>query len=165
MAMQEPACIRHWRDIQTQDDRHYPHSTELLALDADFSRALGMTHIGVRHQVLPPGRRTSLPHAESEEEEFVYVIDGTPDLWLDGNLHRLAPGHGVGFPAGTGVAHSFLNNTNEPVMLLIVGDFPKPENLVLDPVNPEMQALRTDWWDNAPRPALGPHDGIPYAQR
>ena len=25
----------------------------------------------------------------------------------------------------------------------------------------QMQALRTDWWHDAPRRPLGPHDGVP----
>jgi uncharacterized cupin superfamily protein len=156
-----PECVRNWSEIQGPDDQHYPHSSELLALDAHFSRALGLTRLGIRHQVLPPGRRTSLPHAESDEEEFVYVLEGAPDLWLNGTLHRLAPGDGVGFPAGTGIAHSILNNTPDTVVLLIVGEPGKPHNRVIYPVNPEMQSLRNDWWSDAPSHTLGPHNGIP----
>ncbi len=159
--MDRPACIAHWRDIQTPDDRHYENSDELLALDSPFSTAFGLTRLGIRHQVLPPGRRTSYPHAESDEEEFVYVIEGTPDVWLDGTLHRLAPGDGVGFPAGTGLAHSFLNNTKESIMLLVVGEAFKPHNRVLYPVNRYVQASRSDSWDDAPARPLGPHDGRP----
>jgi len=96
--MERPDCVRHWREIQHPDDRHYAHNTELLALDANFSQALGLTRLGIRHQILPPGRRTSIPHAESDEEEFVYVVEGTPDVWLDGHLHRLVPGDGSVFP-------------------------------------------------------------------
>jgi len=161
--MEQPDCVRHWRDIQGPDDRHYAHKTELLALDANFSQALGLTRLGIRHQVLPPGRRTSIPHAESDEEEFVYVVDGTPDLWLDGHLHRLAPGNGVGFPPGTAIAHSFLNNSPTNVTLLIVGEPGKPENRVIYPANPEMKPLRPDWWHDAPTRPLGPHDGKPEA--
>jgi uncharacterized cupin superfamily protein len=159
--MEQPDCVRNWRDIQGLDDRHYPHNAELLALDAHFSRTLGLTRLGIRHQMLPPGRRTSIPHAESNEEEFVYVLQGTPDLWLDGHLHRLQPGDGVGFPAGTGIAHSILNNTALDVMLLIVGEPGKPENRVIYPANPEMRQHRSDWWEDAPPRALGPHDGVP----
>ena len=161
--MERPDCVRHWREIQHPDDRHYAHNTELLAVDANFSQALGLTRLGIRHQILPPGRRTSIPHAESDEEEFVYVVEGTPDVWLDGHLHRLAPGDGVGFPAGTGIAHSFLNNSPTNVTLLIVGEPGKPENRVIYPANPEMKPLRPDWWHNAPTSPLGPHDGIPDA--
>ena len=159
--MTRPDCIRHWRDIQEPDSAHYAHSTELLSIDAPFSKALGLTRIGIHHQVLPPGRRTSLPHAESAEEEFIYVLEGTPDLWLNGTLHRLAPGDGVGFPPGTGIAHSFLNNTADPVTLLVVGDVPLAHNKVVYPVDLDMKARRQDWWDDAPPQPMGPHNGLP----
>jgi uncharacterized cupin superfamily protein len=159
--MEKPECVRNWREIQGPDDRHYAESTELLALDANFSAALGLRRIGIRHQVLPPGRRTSYPHAESDEEEFVYVVEGTPSLWLNGVLHELAPGDGVGFPAGTGIAHSFLNNTAAPVVLLVVGEPGKAHNKVFYPVNPEQKQIRSDWWDDPPAHAMGPHDGMP----
>ena len=86
------------------DGEHYPNSSELLALDAPFSKAFGLTRLGIHHQILPPGRRTSYPHAESDEEEFVYVIEGTPDVWLTARLHRLAPGDGWVFPQAPGSA-------------------------------------------------------------
>ena len=159
--MPHPPCIQNWRDLLAPDTRTYAHSTELLAQDANFSPSLGLQKLGVRHQILPPGRRTSLPHAESHEEEFVYVIDGTPDLWLNGALHRLRPGDGVGFPAGTGIAHTILNNSDAPVTLLVIGERDKADNRVIYPVNPEMQALRTDWWTDAPQHTLGPHSGVP----
>ncbi len=57
---------------------------------------------------LPPGARTSLPHAESLEEEFVYVISGTPHVWIDGFIYELAAGCAVGFPAGTGISHCLI---------------------------------------------------------
>lgn len=71
---------------------------------------------------LPPGRRTSYPHAESDEEEFIYVLEGYPEVWINGYLWKLEPGDSVGFPAGTGVCHTFLNNTEQEVRLLVVGE-------------------------------------------
>jgi uncharacterized cupin superfamily protein len=73
---------------------------ELLSVRAPFARRFALSRLGINHERLAPGRRTSYPHAESSEDEFVYVIDGTPDVWLDGNLYRLQPGDAVGFPAG-----------------------------------------------------------------
>jgi uncharacterized cupin superfamily protein len=160
-AKPRPAFIRHYEEIQSADDSHYPESDELLSIGSPYSKALRLTRISIHHEFLPPGRRTSFPHAESAEEEFVYVIEGAPDVWIDGDLFRLAPGDGVAFPAGTGIAHSFLNNTAQPVRLLIVGETAKAENRVLYPVNPEQRPHRTDWWDDAPVRPLGPHDGKP----
>jgi hypothetical protein len=87
----------------------------------------------------------------------VFVIEGRPDLWMDGGLHPLRPGDGVAFPAGTGIAHCLINNTSGDVRLLIVG-----ENIAGDrvayPINPEERRPSDDWAD-APRRPLGPHDG------
>ena len=128
-----------------------------FGIGAPFGRAFGLTRIGIHHELLPPGTRTSLPHAESAEEEFAYVLEGTPDVWIDGELFRLAPGDGVGFPAGTGIAHSFLNNTDDPVRLIVVGETPKAKNRIIYPVNLERRPQRKDWWDDAPKRPLSRH--------
>lgn len=160
-ATEGPDCIVHWEDIEKPDNQHYSGDDELLSVGAAFGEHFGLGQLGIHHERLPPGRRTSFPHAESAEEEFVYVISGTPDVWLDGRLHRLRPGVGVGFPAGTGVCHSFLNNTDEEVCLLVVGEKPKPENRIYYPRNPERKPLRDDWWEDVPRRPIGDHDGLP----
>jgi uncharacterized cupin superfamily protein len=154
-----PSSIAHWTRIEGADDSHYDGDDELMSIGAPFGRRLGLTRLGIHHERLLPGRRTSYPHAESAEEEFVYVIAGTPDVWLDGELHRLRPGDAVGFPAGTGICHSFLNNTAGEVRLLVVGEARKAENRVFYPRNPE-QAARKDWWSDPPARAMGDHDGL-----
>jgi uncharacterized cupin superfamily protein len=160
-----PSCIRHWTEIEGPDDGHYEGDDELMSIGAPFARHFGLTRLGIHHERLPPGRRTSFPHAESTEEEFVYVIEGNPDVWLDGELHRLNPGDGVGFPAGTGLAHTFINNSSADVRLLVVGETAKPENRIFYPKNPERQAMRSDWWDDVPGRTMGNHDGLPDRMR
>ena len=163
-ASQRPSSIVHWTEIEQADDSHYDGDDELMSIGARFGRHFELTRLGIHHERLLPGRRTSYPHAESAEEEFVYVIAGTPDVWLDGELHRLRPGDGVGFPAGTGICHSFLNNSAREVRLLVVGEAHKPENRVFYPRNPE-QATRKDWWSDPPPRAMGSHDGLTHAVR
>jgi uncharacterized cupin superfamily protein len=158
---ERPSFIAHWSEIEQPDDRHYEKDDELMSIGCPFGKFFALTKLGIHHERLPPGRRTSFPHAESAEEEFVYVIDGEPDVWLDGRLHRLKPGDGVGFPAGTGIAHTFLNNTPSEVRLLVVGERSKPENRIVYPLNLDRKALRKDWWDDHPKHSLGPHDGLP----
>ena len=156
-----PDYIAHWTELESPDDNHYPDDEELMSIGAPLGRRLGLSRIGIHHERLPPGRRTSFPHAESAEEEFVYVLEGTPDVWLDGVLHRLKPGEAVGLPAGTGLAHTVLNNTDEEVRLLVVGEVSKRENRVIYPLHPERRGMREDWWDDAPQHPLGGHDGMP----
>jgi uncharacterized cupin superfamily protein len=155
-----PSSIAHWRAIETPDESHYDGDDEPMGFGAALGRHLGLTRIGVHHERLPPGRRTSYPHAESAEEEFVYVIEGTPDVWLDGALHRLAPGDSVGFPAGTGICHTFINNSDSEVCLLVIGETPKPENRIFYPRNLDRQVMREDWWVDAPGHPRGDHDGL-----
>ena len=94
------------------------------------------------------------------------MIEGTPDLWLDGNLSRLKPGDGVGFPAGTGIAHTFINNTGSDVRLLVVGEASRQRSRIDYPLHPRRNAeIGTRHWADAPKPALGPHDGLPDKAR
>lgn len=161
--MNRPDFIKHWQELETADDATYPGDTELMSIGAPLGRKLGLTRIGIHHERLPPGRRTSYPHAESAEEEFVFVLEGTPDVWIDGHLHRLAPGDSVGFPAGTGICHTFLNNSTQEVRLLVIGETSKTENRISYPKNRDHEATRKDAWNDWPARPLGPHDGKPQA--
>jgi uncharacterized cupin superfamily protein len=160
---ERPDFIRHYSEIQRPDEERYQGSDELLSIRSPFARTFGLTRLGIHHEILPPGRRTSYPHAESHEEEFVYVIEGYPDVWIDGELYPLRPGDGVGFPAGTGIAHAFLNNSDRDVRLLVVGEAGKPENMCHYPLNSGRKAYGTPNWPDVPKRALGPHDGKPRA--
>lgn len=160
-----PTEIAHWTEVERPDGETFSGTTELRGIGAPLATHFGLQRLGIHHVRLPPGRRTSFPHAESLEEEFVHVLEGEPDVWLDGELHRLRPGDSVGFPAGTGLAHSFLNNSDTEVRLLVVGEANKAENRIVYPRNLERKAMRDDWWDDAPQRALGDHDGLPDRQR
>ncbi len=90
------------------------------------------------------------------------MLEGTPDAWIDGALYPLAPGDSVAFPAGTGIAHSFLNNSDADVRILIVGEHQVAGNQLYYPLNPERMDVfrrRNRAWDDAPKHELGPHDG------
>ena len=164
MTGKHPAIV-HFSDIENPVPWQYPQHDEPMGHGAAFGHHFRLQRLGIHHQRLLPGRRSSFPHAESAEDEFVYVIAGTPDVWLDGVLHRLGPGDGVGFPAGTGLCHSFINNTDGEVQLLVVGDRDNPDNRILYPANPDRQALRADWWHDAPARDRGPHDGLSEQRR
>ncbi len=151
-----------------EDNASYPGSYELLSQGSPVGRKLGLKKIGIHIETLHPGRRTSWPHAESAEEEFGYVISGHPQVWIDGHLYDLTPGDFVAFPAGTGIAHTFINNTNEVALLLVGGEATKRENKIFYPLHPERNQAMKDkeaFWDGHPVRELGPHDGLPDQQR
>lgn len=166
-ASARPACIRHYTTLPEDAVRNYPGSSELLSVSTMLGRPLGLKRLGVRHELVPPGHRTSWPHAHATEEELLYVLEGTPHVWLDGVLHPLAPGDVVAFPAGTGQAHTVLNNSDQPVRLLVVGEQRRADDRVAYPLHPAREASLPNErrWTDAPRHPLGPHDGLPDAQR
>lgn len=154
-----PDFIDHWQPLEDPQPHVYRGDDEPMGLDASVGEKLGLTRLGIHHVRLPPGRRTSYPHAESAEEEYAFVVEGRPDVWIDGVLHALAPGDSVAFPAGTGICHTFLNNTDQQVRLLVVGEKPKAENRIRYPLNEDHERTRPDAWTDWPARPLGPHDG------
>lgn len=164
-AKTRPTCIVDWRKIKN-DGTTYPGDKEVMAIWSHLSVALGLTRIGVGHDLLPPGRRTSWPHAEMDEEEFVYVVEGEPDVWIDGCLYRLRPGDGVGFPDRTGIAHCLINNTDKPVRLITVGEASRRRSKCVYPLHPKRnKEIGEGLWKNAPKQKLGPHDGMSDQRR
>ncbi len=141
----------------------YPQSSEAMGPVRRLGKEAGLTRIGVNLQRLPPGTRSSWPHAEENEEEFVYVLEGEVDAWIDGHLHRMVAGELAAFPAGTGISHCFINNTAQQVLLLVGGEAPKPDSRIFYPINPSRQQDMPPqyWWSDVPRHDLGPHDGLP----
>jgi uncharacterized cupin superfamily protein len=166
--MSKPEFIKNYKELMSEDNAHYPDSDELLSQGSPVGKALGLKKIGVHIETLAPGRRTSWPHAESDEEEFAYVIEGTPQAWVDGHVYDLQPGDFVAFPSGTGIAHTFINNSDQNVILLVGGEATKKENKIFYPLHPKRneQIKEKGWyWEGHPQHELGPHDGLPDLQR
>ncbi len=143
----------------------YPQSREQMGPMRRLGKEAGLQRIGINIQRLPPGCRSSWPHAEENEEEFVYVIDGEVDAWIDGHVHRMGAGDLAAFPAGTGITHCFINNTDRDVVLLVGGEAAKPGSRIFYPLHPSRRSDMdaSNWWDDVPRHELGPHDGLPNA--
>jgi uncharacterized cupin superfamily protein len=82
----------------------------------------GLRNFGVNLTQLAPGAVSSLRHAHSVQDEFIYILAGHPTLHTDEGRTVLSPGMCAGFRAGTGNAHRLVNETLEPVMYLEIGD-------------------------------------------
>ena len=151
--------------VAVPEKRHrYPNSEEEMAPARHLGRAAGLLRLGILLVRVPPGTRTSYPHAESAEEEFVYVIEGEIDAWIDGELHRLKAGDFAAFPSGTGICHTFINDGDRDALLLSGGEADKSHDRVFYPLH---AGRRSDmpwsrWWDDVPMRPQGPHDGKPH---
>jgi uncharacterized cupin superfamily protein len=82
----------------------------------------GLTNFGVNLTRLVPGAVSSLRHAHSRQDEFLYIVQGEPTLVTNAGETQLQPGMCAGFKAGTGDAHQLVNRTTTEVVYLEVGD-------------------------------------------
>lgn len=82
----------------------------------------GLTNFGVNLTCLAPSAISSLRHAHSKQDEFIYILRGRPTLHTDEGRTALAPGMCAGFKAGTGNGHHLINETAEDVVYLEIGD-------------------------------------------
>lgn len=81
-----------------------------------------LKNFGVNRTVLAPGAVSALRHAHSRQDEFIFILQGSPTLLSDRGETALEPGMCAGFPHGTGNAHALVNRSTEPVTYLEVGD-------------------------------------------
>jgi uncharacterized cupin superfamily protein len=146
---------------------HYPNTDENTGYQRSIGKTAGLLKIGVNLMRLPPGQRSSWPHAEEKEEEFVYVLEGEVDAWIDGELHAMRVGDLAAFPAGTGICHCFINNSERDALLLVGGEASRADNRIYYPLHPQRRndMPSSEWWDDVPSHPLGPHDGMPNALR
>ncbi|SRR5690606_22905612 len=93
------------------------------------------------HATFPSGTFVP-PHIHHTQDEFIYVFEGTFDLFLDGAETKAGPGDLVCMPQG--IAHGIFNKTDQPVKCLFwvsptamlwdlfhkINNVPSPEEVV-----------------------------------
>jgi len=162
----KPVFVCHWRDLLEAKPSMYKGSDEPQGINAKFGRRADFSRIGVHVELLKPGRRTSWPHAERDEEEFVFVAEGTVDCWLDGHIHPMFEGDFVGWREADGITHVIINNADKDAVLVVGGEASRARSRVWYPYHPHRQKeIGENYWKNHPVPKLGPHDGLPDALR
>ncbi len=82
----------------------------------------GLQNFGVNLTTLAPLAVSSIAHHHSQQDEFIYIIEGEATLMLDGKPHIMRAGDCIGLPAGTGVAHQLVNRSDMPMVYLEIGD-------------------------------------------
>jgi uncharacterized cupin superfamily protein len=83
--------------------------------------AAGLTQFGVNICRLPPGAWSSQRHWHTDEDEFIYVLEGEATLVTDSGEEILRAGDCAGFRAGDPDGHHFQNRSDADVVLLEVG--------------------------------------------
>lgn len=116
----------------------------------------GLQNFGVNLTRLAPGAVSSLRHAHSRQDEFIYIVVGCPTLVTDEGASLLEPGMCAGFAAGASNPHHLVNRSDEDVVYLEVGD--RSLNDVVTYPDDNIQALR----DEAGQLTFARKNGEPY---
>jgi uncharacterized cupin superfamily protein len=95
---------------------------------------------------IAPGGMSALRHAHTKEDEFVFVVEGRPTLVTDEGRTQLAPGMCAGFPAGTGNGHHLVNETDEDVVYLEVGDRTPGDTATYPDVDLKCELMENGHW-------------------
>lgn len=161
MGKDRPDFIRHYSELPSTISQ-YPEDDEGFGISTLLSRTLGLTRLGIYHECLRPGERSSWPHAEEREEEFVFVLSGTPDAWINGDLHRLGAGDCVAFVPGTGICHCLINNSDADVQLLVIGEKDAANRIFYAGREGGYHGMKPErWWSDCPPQKMGGHNGLP----
>jgi len=81
----------------------------------------GLRDFGVNRMTLPPGGWSSQRHWHSDEDEFVYVLEGELTLVEDDGETPLKAGECAAFPKGSGNGHHLQNRSSAIAVYLEVG--------------------------------------------
>lgn len=87
-----------------------------------LGEVFGLKNFGVNLTRLKPHAMSALRHAHTMQDEFIYILEGRPTLVTDDGRLELAPEMCAGFNAGSGNAHHLVNETNDDVVYLEIGD-------------------------------------------
>lgn len=116
----------------------------------------GLRNFGVNLTELQPGSLSSLPHHHSKQDEFIFVVQGTLTVLLNGEAMTLKAGDCYGFPAGCDIAHQIANRSDAVASYLEIGDRSDGDHVEY-PYDDLTIAKHTDGsW------LLGHKDGRPY---
>lgn len=87
-----------------------------------LGNAAGLKNFGVNLVTLAPGSCSALRHWHTQQDEFIYVIEGEVTLITNAGAQILKSGMMVGFPAGEEDGHQLVNKSDSIVVYLEIGD-------------------------------------------
>lgn len=115
--------------VQTSDlpNREWARDTQRYgAVGKEAALAIGATQLGYSVVSLDPGKSSCPYHFHHSEEEMFYCLTGKGVLRQgdkDGEEElELQAGDFVAFPAGTGIAHQFINRGDEAFVYMAVSN-------------------------------------------
>jgi len=87
-----------------------------------LGNALGLENFGVNLVRLEPGAQSALRHWHTQQDEFVWILEGEITLVTDAGPQVLTAGMCAGFPKGKPDGHHLVNRSGADAWYLEVGD-------------------------------------------
>lgn len=120
----------------------------------ELGAAAGARHSRLRWVRVAPGKLAHPLQCHSLEEKIIVVLEGAGVMVLDDEEIAIGPGHVIGRPAGTGVAHTFRAG-GEALTILAYGShdpgdllyFPRSQKIALRGVGIVARVQAVDYWD------------------
>ena len=81
-----------------------------------------LANFGVNLTQLDPGAVSALFHRHTTQDEFIFILEGSPMLLVGDDEFPLAAGDCMGFKAGGNAAHQLINRSDELVTYIEMGD-------------------------------------------
>ena len=91
-----------------------------VRIDKSLGDLAGLKNLGVHMMTVAPGERSAEYHCHRYEDEAIYVLSGRGTAVIGDDSFKIAPGDFIGFPGG-GPAHETINDGNEPLVCLVIG--------------------------------------------
>lgn len=121
----EPAAVNAYAAPLRTKPTNYPEPFASMMSGREkrpLGDLFGLTNFGVNLTRLAPGAVSSIRHYHTKQDEFIYIIEGRPTLHTDEGRTVLSPGMCAGFKAGDENGHHLINETDEDVVYLEMGD-------------------------------------------
>ncbi|AFZ58430.1 cupin domain-containing protein [Anabaena cylindrica FACHB-243] len=87
-----------------------------------LGNSAGLKNFGVNLVTLAPGSCSALRHWHTQQDEFIYIIQGEITLVTNAGEQILIPGMMAAFPAKEADGHQLVNKSQEIAIYLEVGD-------------------------------------------
>lgn len=122
--------IEEIKNISTLEHRELiaKGSGEKLSLSAVLSSIDNFKDIFVTHEILLPGRKDSSPHYHYKKEEMIFVLYGSPTLYIGDKKVELNVGDFIGI-APSQEPHYLENATNSEARFLKICSNPKDDKV------------------------------------
>jgi uncharacterized cupin superfamily protein len=128
-------------------------------VDRDLGRSAGSENTGLCYVTVAPGKEGAPFHCHSAEEEIFVILEGGGTVYLGEEQESVRPGHVLGRPPGTGIAHSFRAGDRGMTYLAYgtrdtndIAYYPRSNKVNFRGIKLIGRIERLDYWDGEPPP-------------